>query len=221
MVARKGQVKNTINSILKCNWFFSKDGNPSVVRNSPHLRINTVIVWQNLRVGGSILGLAVLETLQGPWNRPSAERVKGSLIFPTNTIHWPMLGQCWASVVDDGPALTQHQVDVLCLLGCYIHKPLQSNCCCDLLLSKQILPSALQACTHDSKSLLSSKWIRRGKSPASTQHTRRSSEKSTDKPRFNVVCKQTWDVYLILIQCWASVIDMIFLLISVGLYQKW
>ena len=28
-----------------------------------------------------------------------------------------MLGQCWASVVDGGPALTQHCVNVLCLLG--------------------------------------------------------------------------------------------------------
>ena len=28
-----------------------------------------------------------------------------------------LLGQCWASVVDDGPALAQHCVDVSCLLG--------------------------------------------------------------------------------------------------------
>ena len=29
----------------------------------------------------------------------------------------PMLVQCWASVVDDGPALNQHWVNVSCLLG--------------------------------------------------------------------------------------------------------
>ena len=29
----------------------------------------------------------------------------------------PMLYQCWASVVDGGPALEQHWVDVSCLLG--------------------------------------------------------------------------------------------------------
>ena len=28
-----------------------------------------------------------------------------------------MLNQCWANVVDDGPTLVQHWVDVLCLLG--------------------------------------------------------------------------------------------------------
>ena len=31
----------------------------------------------------------------------------------------PMLVQCWASVVDGGPTLDQHWVDVLCLLGIY------------------------------------------------------------------------------------------------------
>ena len=30
----------------------------------------------------------------------------------------PMLHQYWASVVDDGLALVQHWVDVLCVLGC-------------------------------------------------------------------------------------------------------
>ena len=29
----------------------------------------------------------------------------------------PMLCQCWASVVDGGPTLAQHWVDVPCLLG--------------------------------------------------------------------------------------------------------
>ena len=29
----------------------------------------------------------------------------------------PMLGQCWADVVDGGPTLTQHWFNVACLLG--------------------------------------------------------------------------------------------------------
>ena len=50
--------------------------------------------------------------------------------FATRTIFWsfalltqqtrdlhPMLFQCWASVEDGGPALEQHWVNVLCLLG--------------------------------------------------------------------------------------------------------
>ena len=30
---------------------------------------------------------------------------------------YPILGQCWASVVDDGPALVHHWVYFACLLG--------------------------------------------------------------------------------------------------------
>ena len=41
---------------------------------------------------------------------------------PQNTRHQTLdidllLDQCWASVVDDGPTLIQHWVDVLCLWG--------------------------------------------------------------------------------------------------------
>ena len=30
---------------------------------------------------------------------------------------YPMFDQCWANVIDGGPTLVKHQVDVSCLLG--------------------------------------------------------------------------------------------------------
>ena len=35
--------------------------------------------------------------------------------FPVNTRRWPNVRECWASVADDGPILTQHWVKVSCL----------------------------------------------------------------------------------------------------------
>ena len=42
---------------------------------------------------------------------------RGSIDIPANTIHDPMLDQCWANVVDGGPTLVQHWIHVSCLLG--------------------------------------------------------------------------------------------------------
>ena len=36
---------------------------------------------------------------------------------PANTIHPPMFDQCWTYVVNGGPTLVKHWVDVSCLLG--------------------------------------------------------------------------------------------------------
>ena len=33
----------------------------------------------------------------------------------------PLLGQCWASVADDGPTLIQHWIDALCWRGVIIN----------------------------------------------------------------------------------------------------
>ena len=43
-------------------------------------------------------------------------------IFPANTIHQPVLVQCWASVADGEPRLDQYWIDASCLLGCDIFK---------------------------------------------------------------------------------------------------
>ena len=42
------------------------------------------------------------------------------IIFQQTRDNVPVLGQCWASVVDAGPALAQHRDNVSCLLGYYL-----------------------------------------------------------------------------------------------------
>ena len=38
-------------------------------------------------------------------------------ILTANTRRWHNVGLCWAGVEDDGPTLTQHWANALCLLG--------------------------------------------------------------------------------------------------------
>ena len=65
----------------------------------------------------------------------------------TRHIH-PMFDQCWANVVDGGPALVKHCVDVSCLLGRVVYRHMAPSGLSCLILVFTQLKLFLATATH-------------------------------------------------------------------------
>ena len=85
-----------------------KDVNDRPPRNTPHY-YTFGKRWRNDEVGST--------SLVTPATSDQSQRLAS---YPAKGDIHPILCQCWSSVVDGGPTLTQYRVNVSCLLGRFI-----------------------------------------------------------------------------------------------------